>query len=171
MPILVPSDESNNIEVSISYIDRGASGVKIFDDEEEKTEWIERETERRNSKRVELTAAGDPIPDSLREEAKEDVKELKTWWKRADWGTQSSIVHSAQSVDSQSGETSTDWTKYRLEQMKSLMVGWSLKTSEGDAVPISETILKRMDYNVALTLINLYEKKVSPDEDEFENLG
>ena len=103
MPILVPSDESNNIEVSISYIDRGASGVKIFDDEEEKAEWIERETERRNSKRVELTAAGDPIPDSLREEAKEDVKELKTWWKRADWGTQSSIVHSAQSVDGKSG--------------------------------------------------------------------
>jgi hypothetical protein len=109
-------------------------------------------------------ASGDDVPADLKKDPKDEIKDLKTWWRRADWGTQSEIMKTANK------DGDTDWTAYRMEQMKNLMISWSLKTADGEAIPINESILKRMDYQVALALIQKYENDTSPDEDESEDL-
>ena len=55
--------------------------------------------------------------------------------------------------------------------MKYLMVSWNLKTPEDEPIVIKESILKKLDYNVALHLISLYEEEVSLDEKEIEDLS
>ena len=170
MSILVGNDEKSNIEVKIRYIDKGVAGVRIFIDKEEEDSWVEKETTKRNNKKIELKAAGEEVPENLNIDAKEEVKQLKTFWRRADWGTQSKIVSESSKLNDATGESGTDWTKYRMSQMKNLMIAWDMVTADGEAIPINEPILKKMDFNVALTLIALYEREVNPDEEELENL-
>jgi hypothetical protein len=52
--------------------------------------------------------------------------------------------------------------------MKKLMTRWNLKTSNGEPIPINEIILRKLDYNVAIALLNRYEDKVGGN-DELED--
>jgi len=170
MSILV---DDKPIEIRLKYADRayagGAVGVITFTGQEEEDKWIDKENEKRNKKAMELKALNKDVPPELEADAKSEVKEVVTFWKRMDWGTQTLIINDSQkSVEF--GESSTDWTKYRLSQMKNLMVGWDLKTSKGEAIPITEKILKRLDFNIAIALISKYEETIAPDSEELENL-
>jgi hypothetical protein len=166
MPIIVSSGESNQIEVAIRYLDKGSKGIHIFENKEAEEKWIDKSNELTEAKILEIKASGDDVPKDLKKDHKADIKELKTWWRRPDWGTQTKIMKSSQS---DSGDT--DWTKYRMSQMKSLMVGWNLKTADGEDIPINDTILNKMDYNVALSLLNKYEEEINPTDEELEDLS
>ena len=53
------------------------------------------------------------------------------------------------------------------------MKGWDLTAKvdgEDTVVPINEKILKRMDFNIAVALIQKYEDTTTLEEEEFENL-
>jgi hypothetical protein len=135
--------------------------------EEDEVEWIELEKSRLGDKILEYKTNGEDVPEKLKNyDIESKIKELKTWWKRADWGTQSEIVQESQVADG-SGLT-TDWTAYRMSQMKKLMTRWNLKTSNGEPIPINEIILRKLDYNVAIALLNRYEDKVGGN-DELED--
>lgn len=162
------------IEIKLRYVDRnfagGAVGVEVFHNRKEEDEWVEKESKKKSEKAMELRALNKEVPPELEADPKEEIKEVITFWKRMDWGTQTSIINESQMVNSL-GESSTDWTKYRLSQMKNLMVGWDLKTADGKPIPVTETILKRLDFSIAIGLIQKYEETISPDKDELENLG
>jgi hypothetical protein len=164
MPIIVSTSQENQIEVSIRYLDLPHGAIRIFQNIDDEKLWVEKEKEKISKKALEFKSAGDDVPEEYKKDPSENIKELKTWWKRTDWGTQSSIMKSS----AKNGEI--DWTIYRMEQMKSLMIGWNLKTAEGESIPINDTIIKRMDYNVALALISKYEEIIEPTEEELENL-
>jgi hypothetical protein len=161
------------IEVKLRYIDKsftgGAVGVTVFQTEEDEEKWVEKESKKRNEKAMELRALNKDVPKELEEDPKVQIKELVTFWKRMDWGTQTQIINDSQKTNN-IGESSTDWSKYRLSQMKNLMVGWDLKTKDGKPIPVNEKILKRLDFSIAISLIQKYEEVISPDEDELENL-
>ena len=122
------------IEIKLRYVDRnfagGAVGVEVFQNQKEEDEWVEKESKKKSEKAMELKALNKEVPPELEADPKEEIKEVTTFWKRMDWGTQTSIINESQMVNSL-GEASTDWTKYRLSQMKNLMVGWDLKTADG----------------------------------------
>jgi hypothetical protein len=170
MSILV---DDKPIEIVLRYADRkfsgGAVGALAFLTDEEEREWVERENKKRSEKAMELKALGKDVPEQLEQDAKEDVKQVVTFWKRMDWGTQTKILDESRAKD-EMGQPTTDWTKYRLSQMSNLMVGWDLKAGD-KPIPINEKILKRIDFNIAVALINKYEETVAPEEEELENLG
>ena len=173
MSILV---DDKPIEITLRYVDRnfagGAVGVTAFLNDTDENEWVEKENRRRSEKVMELKALDKEVPKALSGDAKEDVKSLKTFWKRMDWGTQTKILTDSQRTNDV-GEPTTDWTKYRLSQMTNLMKGWDLTAKvdgEDTVVPINEKILKRMDFNIAVALIQKYEDTTTLEEEEFENL-
>lgn len=161
------------IEVRLRYVDKvyagGAVGVEVFMNKEDEDNWVEKESKTRSEKSMELKALNKEVPKELQVDPKDEVKEVVTYWKRMDWGTQTEIINASKDVNS-IGETSTDWTKYRLSQMKNLMVGWNLKTADGKPIPVNEKILKRLDFSIAIALIQKYESIISPSEEEMENL-
>jgi len=161
------------IEVRMRYVDRsyagGAVGVEVFRTQEEEDTWVEKESKKRNDKIMEFRALNKEIPSKLEEDPKLEIKEILTFWKRMDWGTQTQIITDSQKTNNL-GEATTDWTKYRLSQMKNLMVGWDLQTPDGKPIPVNEKILKRLDFSIAIALIQKYEDTISPDEEELENL-
>jgi len=171
MSILV---DNKAIEVKLRYVDRpypgGAVGAKVFRTKEEEEEWIERESQRRGEKAMELEALKQEVPPNLTKDAKEEVKELITFWKRTDWGTQTGILDECTSIN-ELGEAKTDFSKYRALQMEKLMVGWNLKTPDEKPIKITREIVARLDFGVALALLDKYEEAISSTEEEMENLG
>lgn len=171
MSILV---DDKRIEVRLRYVDKqyigGAVGAIAFLTSEDEERWVEKENSRRENKAIELKVLDKKVPEKLTKNAKEEVKEIVTFWKRMDWGTQAKILEESRTKNS-NGEIETDWPKYRMSQMKNLMVGWDL-TSKGEPIPIAEAVLKRMEFDIAIALLNKYEKITSSDldEDDFENL-
>jgi hypothetical protein len=169
MSVLV---DDKPIEIVLRYVDKqfsgGAVGAVAFTTNEEESDWVEKENKRRAEKAMELKALGEEVPEKLERDASEDVKKIVTFWKRMDWGTQAKILDDS-AVKNDLGEISTDWSKYRMSQMNNLMVGWDLK-SGGKPIPITEKVVKRMDFVIAISLLNKYEKVVSADEEEMENL-
>jgi len=169
MSILV---DDKPIEIVLRYVDKsyngGAVGAIVFDNKEKEQEWVNRENKKRSNRAMELKALNKDVPESLEKDASEDVKQIKTFWKRMDWGTQTAIIQDSRVVNA-SGEHQTDWTKYRMSQMKHLMIGWDLK-AKGEPIPINDAILKRLDFNIAISLLNKYESEVSLSEEDMENL-
>ena len=171
MSILV---DDKPVEIKLRYVDRsfagGAIGAISFLNQKEEDQWIEKENKKRSEKAMELKALNKDVPAILEKDAKSDVKEVMTFWKRMDWGTQTKIVEESQK-DGENKDSSIDWTKYRLNQMKYLLVGWDLKTADNQQIPINEKILKRLDFNIAISLIRKYEEVITPSEEEIENFG
>lgn len=168
MPIIV-SNKDDLIEVSIRYIDKGSKGLVIFQDKDEEEKWLEEYKEKLNNKISEYKNNGEDVPEKYKFDPKDKIRELKTWWKRTDWGTQSDIIKESQ-IRINDGKVDTDWSKFRMSQMKNLMVKWDLKTNKGEEIPVNEQILKRMDYNIALSLLAKYDEITSTPEDELEDL-
>ena len=170
MPILV---DNTPVEVRLRYVDKsfpgGAVGARAFKNQEEEEEWIQKENQRRNEKSMELEALKKEVPPILKTDAKEQVKELITFWKRTDWGTQTSILDDSTTTN-EMGESRHDYTKYRVLQMERLMVGWNLKTADGNPIKINAEVLSRLDFNVALALLDKYDEAVSSTGEELENL-
>lgn len=170
MSILV---DSKPIEVKLRYIDRpypgGAVGAKVFRTKAEEDEWVQKENQRRSEKAMELKALKQEIIPKLEKNAQEEVKELQTFWKRIDWGTQTEIFNECTTVN-ESGETKTDYSKYRALEMQKLMMAWNLKSTNGDPIAITPEVISRLDFSVAIALIEKYESVVSPNQEEMENL-
>lgn len=171
MSILV---DNKPIEVRLRYVDRpypgGAVGVKVFSTKEEEEEWIDRENQRRSEKAMELKALKQEVPEKLGKDAKESVKELVTHWKRTDWGTQTEILNACTTVG-EMGERKTDYSKYRALQMEKLMVGWNIKKPDGEPLKITPEVIGKLDFSVAIALIDKYEQAITPSDEELENLG
>jgi len=170
MSILV---DSKPIEVRLRYIDvpyaGGAVGAKVFKTKDEEEEWIDRENQRRSEQAMELEALKKEVPPNLKEDAKEQIRELVTFWKRTSWGTQTSILDASTNIN-ELGEARTDFSKYRAMQMEKLMVGWNLKTPDGSPIKITPEIVSKIDFGVALALLDKYEESISSTEEEMENL-
>jgi len=169
MSILV---DNKLIEVKLHYVDRqypgGAVGTKVFKNKEEEEDWVNRENLRRSEKVADLKAMKKEIPPHLEKNAKDEIKELITYWKRTDWGTQSEILDAC-SIIGENGEQKTNYSKYRALQMQKLMSDWNVKSSDGSTVPINQEVISRLDLNIALALITKYESLVNPSQEEMEN--
>jgi hypothetical protein len=170
MSILV---DNKPIEVKLRYVDRpyagGAVGAKVFRSKDEEEEWVSKENQRRSEKAMELKALKKDVTPRLEKNAQEEVKELVTFWRRTDWGTQTEIINECTIVNSD-GAAKTDYSKYRVIQMQKLMMGWNLKTADGEPIKITPEIVSKLDFAVALALLDRYETAISPDEMEMENL-
>lgn len=170
MSILV---DNKPVEVKLRYVDKvypgGAVGAKVFKTEKEEEEWIEKENLKRSQKVMELEALKQEVPPDLSKDAKSMVKELITYWKRTDWGTQTSMIDECTTVND-FGEAKTDISKYRSLQIQKLMVAWNLQNPSGEQIKITPEIVARLDFNVAIALLDKYEQAVTSSEDELENL-
>jgi len=170
MGILV---DNKPIEVRLRYVDKpypgGATGTLVFHNDKEEEDWVERENRRRSEKAMELDALKQEVPPNLKKDAKEEVKELVTFWKRIDWGTQNEISDQCVTVDSL-GESHVNHSKYRSMQMQKLMVGWNLKQADGNPIKITPEILSKLDFGVAVALMNKYDRAIYSSEEDLENL-
>jgi len=170
MSILV---DNKPIEVRLKYVDKpypgGAVGARVFRTPQEEEEWISKENQRRSEKVMELEALKKDIPENLKKDAKDQVKELITFWKRTDWGTQSLIMEACTTIND-NGEHRTDFSKYRAMQMEKLMIGWNLKTADDKPIKIVPEIISKLDFSVAIALLDKYEQSISISSEEIENL-
>lgn len=102
------------------------------------------------------------------EKTKDSVKTLRTKWIQQTWQAANDLLKRATVFNFQTNQSDIDWTAYRHARLVSCLVDWDAKDKDGIAIPCTEVAINKLHANVAVALLEKYDKATSIDADEKE---
>lgn len=95
-----------------------------------------------------------------------EVKTLSTKWIQQTWAAANELLKRATIYNHQTSQQDIDWTAYRDARLKSCLVEWDAKDKNDSPIPCNEFTINKLHANVALALLERYDKATSIDEEE-----
>lgn len=128
--------------------------------------------------KIERTKNGQTIPVVLSEEdynkmkanekQKDSAKSIRTYWKIPTWKAANDMIQAATVYNYHKQDSDVDWNKFRDQRLKTLLVKWDAKGSDGEEIPCNEETINMLHQSIAFALLSKYDDmtKLSKDAEE-----
>src|ERR1035437_2983917 len=94
---------------------------------------------------------------------REKVKSIKTKWRPLTWAASNEHLSRSTDYNHHTNEQNSNYTKFRDAKIKSCLVDWDCKDDTGQKIPCVQDRINKLHVNVALALLNEFDKAISPD--------
>lgn len=100
------------------------------------------------------------------EKTKDKAKVLNTKWVQQTWEAANELLKRATIYNHSTQQQDIDWTAYRHARLVACLVEWDAKDKNGEPVPCTEFTINKLQANVALALLEHYDKATAVDSEE-----
>lgn len=97
---------------------------------------------------------------------KDSVKTLRTGWIQMTWQAANELLRRSMTFNFQTNQNDIDFTMYRDARLKASLIQWDAKDKTGAPVPCNEHSINKLHANVAMALLDKYDKLTSVEKDE-----
>jgi hypothetical protein len=168
---IVMDPSKSFVNITIYYVeetmDHGHSLFHFIEDQDEFDQW--------KKKGYDIKTNEAPSGPQSVEDPKHEINTiyvLNTVWRRLTWKEHNAIY--AQSIRTIRGEEGMtyyqlDQVQYRDLKLKTCLKKWDAKDDLGNDVPLTVETIDNLEREVALALLNNFEKATEPSEQELKN--
>jgi hypothetical protein len=100
---------------------------------------------------------------------KDHIKTINTMWLQPNWKQSNDVIRKATQFVPEVGDRRLNWQMYRGLLLETFMKEWDIKDKDGKTVPCDKASIDNLDVNIAAALIDAFQAKTSPSEDDLGN--
>lgn len=124
------------------------------------------EKSKNGSKIVRTISEDEAVKMKADPEKKDLVKTNRFNFTQLTWAANNALLQKATTYNFQKNESELDYVKLRDGRFKAILRGWDLKDAQGNALPLTEQAIDRLQPAVIFSLLEKYELAMAPDKEE-----
>lgn len=97
---------------------------------------------------------------------KDKINRFLTKWRMPTWQAHNELLEKSMVYNHSTAQMDLDFNKYRDRRLKSFLVDWDAKTSDGQEIPCNDETINQLHQNIAFALLTKYDEATRIDDEE-----